>query len=91
MSEQTVSREDIEAQVTSIAAQETGIPVDELTPELDLRKIEGVDSVKVLRMVARIERDYDIELSDEQVFAFTSVADVVDAVAGTLRTDGTGP
>lgn len=85
MSEQTASRQDILAQVRSIAAQETGIPSDQLTPDLDLRKAEGVDSVKVLRMVARIERDYDVELSDEQVFAFTSVADVADAVAGALR------
>ena len=83
------SRQEIVEQVRSIAAAETGLPVEQLTPELDLRKVEGVDSVKVLRVVARIERDYDIELSDEQVFSFASVSDVADAVVAALRTDAT--
>ena len=85
------SRQEIVEQVTAIAAKETGIPVDQLTPELDLRKAEGVDSVKVLRVVARIERDYDVELSDEQVFAFASVSDVADAVVEALRTADATP
>jgi acyl carrier protein len=85
------SRQEIVEQVRAIAAKETGIPVEELTPELDLRKAEGVDSVKVLRVVARIERDYDVELSDEQVFSFASVADVADAVAEALRTADAAP
>ena len=85
------SRQELVEQVRSIAAAETGIPVEELSPELDLRKAEGVDSVKVLRVVARIERDYDVELSDEQVFAFASVSDVADAVLEALRTAGAAP
>jgi acyl carrier protein len=84
-------RQQILEQVRSVAAKETGIPIDELSPELDLRKVEGVDSVKVLRVVARIERDYDIELSDEQVFAFASVSDVADAVLEALRSADTAP
>lgn len=85
------SRQEIVEQVRSIAAKETGIPIDELSPELDLRKVEGVDSVKVLRVVARIERDYDVELSDEQVFAFASVSDVADAVLEAVRTADAAP
>jgi acyl carrier protein len=85
------SRQEIVEHVRAIAAKETGIPVAELTPELDLRKVEGVDSVKVLRVVARIERDYDIELSDEQVFSFSSVSDVADAVVAALRTADAAP
>ena len=85
------SRQEIVEQVRSVAAKETGIPIDDLTPELDLRKAEGVDSVKVLRVVARIERDYDVELSDEQVFAFASVSDVADAVLEALRTADAAP
>jgi acyl carrier protein len=85
------SRQEIVEQVRAIAAKETGVPVAELSPELDLRKVEGVDSVKVLRVVARIERDYDVELSDEQVFSFASVSDVADAVVEALRTADAAP
>ena len=34
-------------------------------PSTDLRNVPGADSVKMLRMVARIEREYDLELEDE--------------------------
>jgi len=85
------SRQEIVEQVRAIAAEETGIPVEELTADLDLRKVEGIDSVKVLRVVARIERDYDVELSDEQVFAFATVSDVADAVLAALRTADPAP
>ena len=46
-------------------AAELGVPAASLRPDADLRAIEGMDSVKVLRMVARIEQAYDIELDDE--------------------------
>jgi acyl carrier protein len=85
------SRQEIVEHVREIAAEETGIPVAELTPDLDLRNVESVDSVKVLRVVARIERDYDVEVSDDQVFAFTTVSDVADAVLAALRTADPAP
>jgi len=85
------SRQEIVEHVREIATEETGLPVEELTPDLDLRNVESVDSVKVLRVVARIERDYDIEVSDEQVFAFTTVSDVADAVLAALRTADPAP
>jgi acyl carrier protein len=40
-------------------------------------------------VVARIEREYDVELSDEQVFAFATISDVADAVEQELRTGPT--
>lgn len=79
------STADILRTVTEIAAAETGIPAAELRPDADLRGMEGVDSVRVLRMVARIERAFDIELEDEQVFGLSSLDDVVTVVDRALR------
>lgn len=90
-SSQITSRQDVLDQVRSIAAQETGLPPEQLTDDLELRKAEGIDSVKVLRVVARIEREYDVELSDEQVFAFSSISDVADAVQEALRAGDATP
>ena len=53
------------------------MPAASLAPDTDLRAIEGIDSVKVLRMIARIEREYDVELDDEEVFALTTVEGTV--------------
>ncbi|MGK8504664.1 acyl carrier protein [Nocardia asiatica] len=81
----THTADDILRTVTDIAAAETGIPAADLRPDLDLRGMAGVDSVRVLRMVAKIERAYDIELEDQDVFGLSSLHDVVTVVSKALR------
>ena len=75
----------ITAAVTAIAAAELGLPTASLRPDTDLRAIEGMDSVKVLRMIAKIEQAYDIELDDEVVFGLSSITGTADAVRQALR------
>ncbi|WP_067689522.1 acyl carrier protein [Nocardia jejuensis] len=76
---------DILRTVTEIAAAETGLPEAELRPDADLRAMAGVDSVRVLRMIARIERTFDIELEDEDVFGTSTLAEVATVVDKALR------
>lgn len=85
---ETRTRDEIISTVTALVAAEFGRPAAELTPDLDLSSVEGADSVKVLRSVARIERTYDIELEDDQVFGFKTIDDVADAVAALLAEQG---
>lgn len=89
MNMQTTANE-ITQSVTDIAAAELGVPAASLAPDTDLRAIEGIDSVKVLRMVARIERIYDVELSDEDVFALTTIAGTASAVRAALAEQAIG-
>jgi acyl carrier protein len=77
--------DDITRTVTEIAAAEIGIPAANLEPDADLRAMEGIDSVKVLRMIAKIERAYDIELDDEDVFGIATVAGTAIVVEKALR------
>jgi acyl carrier protein len=76
--------EEIVETVTGLVAHELGVPAGRLAPDLDLTAVDGADSVKVLRAVAQIERTYDIELEDEQVFGFKTIRDVAAAVSGQL-------
>ncbi|WP_330181237.1 acyl carrier protein [Nocardia sp. NBC_01503] len=71
--------------VTEIAVAETGLPESVLLPDADLRGMAGVDSVRVLRMIARIERRYDIELEDQDVFGTSTLAEVAGVVDKMLR------
>lgn len=81
---ETVTLEDIIATVTGLVAREFGQQEAELTPDRDLTGVEGADSVKVLRAVAQIERTYDIELEDDQVFGFKTIRDVAGAVEAAI-------
>jgi acyl carrier protein len=74
------TRDQIVATVTEIVAGEFGQPAGALTPDLDLTTIEGADSVKVLRSVAKIEQRYDIELEDDDVFGLKRIDDVVNVI-----------
>lgn len=82
------TRDAILATVTDLAAQEFGRPAAELAPDRDLTVIEGADSVKVLRVVAKIERIYDIELEDDQVFGLHTLGDVTAAIEQALAGAG---
>ncbi|MGF7236811.1 MAG: acyl carrier protein [Frankia sp.] len=82
----TPSRAEIVSTVTTILARALGIPADSLAPDLDVRTVEGADSVKVLLMISRVERTYDIEIDDEDVFTLSSINDVVRIVLATLET-----
>ena len=81
----TATIDQITHTVTDIAATEIGLPTDQLTADTDLRAIEGMDSVKVLRMIAKIERAYDIEMEDEDVFGVSRISEVAAVVERTLR------
>jgi acyl carrier protein len=76
---------DIVTAVTQIAAAELGVPAADLSPEADLRQVEGMDSVKMLRMIAKIERAYDIELDDQVVFGLSTITGTAQAVQAALE------
>jgi acyl carrier protein len=66
--------------VTEIVATALGRSPEDLRPDTDLRTVEGADSIKVLRMIAKIEQTYDIELEDDEVFGLDTIGEVVDVV-----------
>jgi acyl carrier protein len=77
--------EDIAIFVTRIISEEFGISAAELASDTDLSSILGADSVKVLRAVARIEKQYGVELEDEQVFSAATIDDITSAMESLLK------
>lgn len=73
--------------VTEIVAAELGRRPEDLRPDTDLRAVEGADSIKVLRIVAKIEQSYDIELEDDEIFGLATIAQVADVVARAIERD----
>ena len=77
-------RDQIMRTVRAIVAGEYGQPAELLDPRVDLARIEGADSVRALRSVARIENEYGITLADEAVFKLRRIDDVVNLVEAQL-------
>ncbi|GAA3790480.1 acyl carrier protein [Amycolatopsis tucumanensis] len=78
---------DITGTVTGIVAETLGRDAADLTPGTDLRSVEGADSIKVLRIVAKLEQTYDIELEDDEIFGLRTIGEVV-ALVGRARERG---
>jgi acyl carrier protein len=83
----SVSVDQIIASLTTIVAEELGVPAASVSPDADLREVEGADSVKVLRVIARVERQYDVELEDEDVFGASAIRDVAEVVERALSAE----
>jgi acyl carrier protein len=81
----SVSVADITATVTDIVASELGVAPTSIHPDSNLRATEGADSVKVLRTVAKVERKFDVELEDEDVFGASTVAEIANVVHRALE------
>jgi|KBSSwiStaDraftv2_1062776.scaffolds.fasta_scaffold69134_4 acyl carrier protein len=79
-----VSTDDLISEITKIVAEELGVEPESVTPDTDLRAVEGADSVKVLRVIARIERNHDVELEDEEVFGASTAREVAAVLASAL-------
>jgi acyl carrier protein len=76
----SVSTDELISEITGIVAEELGVSAETLSPDTDLRAVEGADSVKVLRVIARIERAHDVELEDEEVFGAATVREVAEVL-----------
>ena len=81
---EAVSTDEIIGTVIELVAKEFGTQVSELGPDVNLTELEGADSVKVLRVVAQIERAYDVELDDDLVFNSKTARDVAEGVHSML-------
>ncbi|RDG39812.1 acyl carrier protein [Streptomyces corynorhini] len=73
-------------EVRSQAGKELGIGIDEIAEDTVLKELPGADSVRLLRVVAQIERVYGVEFEDEDIFRVRTsreLADLVLAQSGT--------
>lgn len=85
MTTSEIDRSEITGAVVGIVADVLGVEPGSLGTDTDLRTVEGADSIKVLRIIAKIEQRYDIELEDEDVFGVSTVDQVADVVAAAVR------
>lgn len=70
----------IEQTISELISQETKIPSSELRADTNLRELPGVESIKVLRIISKLERTYDIELDDDVVFRVKTLGELADAI-----------
>jgi acyl-coenzyme A thioesterase PaaI-like protein/acyl carrier protein len=74
----TLDRADILTTIRGLVSGELSLPAGEIGDDVPLKELAGADSVKMLRVVAQIERRYDAEFEDEDVFKVRTLNELVD-------------
>lgn len=72
---------DVSTAVREILAAELGLPVESIDPDDEIANLPGFDSVRVIRTIARIEKEFGVTVPDEDLFSARVVKDLVVVVA----------
>lgn len=81
------TREQVAAVVRELLGQELKIAPSEIADDAVLKELPGADSVRLVRVVSRLERHWDREFDDEAVFDLCRFDDLV-TLALSYLTDG---
>jgi acyl carrier protein len=77
-------RDLIEEVVRRYVCEELRVSPEAIGVDEDLREVRGAESVKLLRIVARLERHYDVELDEEDVFRVSSIEQMAELLTRLL-------
>ncbi len=78
------SRDDLRATLSNLLEEEMGEPYPDLDDDRDLREGLGLDSVDVVGLVMRVEREFHVRLSMEELQDVKSVGAMLDLLQAKL-------
>ncbi len=58
----------------------SGLPLQEIHRDLAIRSIPDIESIKILRAILLIEKQFNIEVPDDITFNVTTVGQFIDVV-----------
>jgi len=84
----TPTRDQVAAVVRGLLSQELKIEPASIADDAILKELPGADSVRLVRVVSRLERHWDREFDDEQVFSLRRFDELVSLTLDGLADDG---
>ena len=75
----------VEEKVREIILGIVDVSEDEIKPDSKLRSDLGATSVEIVEVVAAIENEFDIDVSDEEVQEIRTYGGIVDFVKGKVE------
>ncbi|HEX3045776.1 MAG TPA: acyl carrier protein [Bacillota bacterium] len=66
--------------IRNLAAEKLGLPKDKLDMTTNFFTELGADSLKMLGFISALEREFDVEITDEQVMELYSLENVLNIV-----------
>jgi acyl carrier protein len=79
-----MNREEIQSKIISIAAEQAGVPVEQVTPATHFENDLNFDSLDVVEFAMEVEDELGVSIPDDQVDKLKTVELVVEYVAEQL-------
>lgn len=71
---------EVTSKVTDLISQNLGVNPDEIKPDASFIDDLGADSLDIVELVMLIEREFDIEIPDEDAEKISTVQDAIDYI-----------
>lgn len=74
-------RDDLLKELLAIIEDDIGVAPAGITGESNLREALGMDSVDMITVISRVEQNYRIRLSHEELTQLVTVSDILDMIS----------
>ncbi|MEL6343344.1 MAG: acyl carrier protein [Myxococcota bacterium] len=74
------NKEEVVTKVKELICQSLGVNEDEIKPDSSFIDDLGADSLDIVELVMLIEKDFDIEIPDEDAEKISTVQDAIDYI-----------
>ena len=74
------SKEEVVPKIKSLISASLGVSENEITPDSSFIDDLGADSLDIVELVMLIEKDFDIEIPDEDAEKIATVQDAIDYI-----------
>ena len=75
-----MANEQVIARVKALIADSLGVAEDEIVPTASFIEDLGADSLDIVELVMAIEKEFDIEISDDDAERIGTVQDAIDYI-----------
>jgi acyl carrier protein len=75
-----VAKEEIISKVKALIAESLGVTEDEIVPSASFIEDLGADSLDIVELVMAIEKEFDIEIPDDDAEKIGTVQDAIDYI-----------
>lgn len=76
---------DVEARVKSLIVEKLGVKESEVTPEASFTTDLGADSLDTVELIMDLEKEFGVQISDEDAQKIVSVGDAIAHIENSLQ------
>ncbi len=80
-----ITKSDIESKVKNIIVEKLGVDEGEVTAEASFTNDLGADSLDTVELIMEFEKEFDIQIPDEQAESITTVGEAVDYIEENVK------